>query len=946
MATDFYSERYDGWRQYIKDRRKKRGWSWAETRLLGKADEASCRTFRQARVEEDDFTELSDDEWNELIDFLESEEENAEPFVLSSNENTEERYQVRQDPKTAWNCYKEKLRQKKFAPSAIHNIEEASKKILQQLDDGEQATKKTVHGLVIGNVQSGKTANMEALMSMAADAGFNLFIILSGTIESLRTQTRDRFAADVVGKKLVFIPLNHPSPSNPEHNPSVLDFSPTATARYYTVCLKNSTRLKKLLYWLNYDEQQKRKMKVLLIDDESDQASLNTKKNKDDSDAERERTAVNRRIMEIVNGNKKADSKEKIPFKAMNYIAYTATPYGNVLNENGKDSLYPSEFITVLKTPDTYFGPKQIFGDFMTGTADPLPVINEITAPLHDNRDSFADTSIIEQIKDAWENDPKGKLPEIPKSLKEAVAWFAAATAARRLWQDKRPVSMLVHHSMKTDYHISTAIAVRQWYQELPAADFIKLCRDVYIKQTKKLKRTDFQELWPTYGNKSGITLPDGIRDYPKFNEIEPFIRHIKQSGMKHITIKPDGEEMQYMDGIHLCVDNSSGETVGDLAEAQARLIYPKKTDNVCDAPAFLVVGGNTLSRGLTLDGLVCTYFSRNVSQADTLMQMARWFGYRRGYELLPRIWMTSNAMLCFEELAALDIQLREEISSRYYDNTISPADYGPMVAKTMLLAVTARNKMQGAEEHVLDFSGQHLQTFRFSCNEEKLRAAYNLADEFIEKLGAKSTAESTADKAYRVWYDVSYAVIKDKILDNDLFTFGQNRNGHEFCQEYASDTKRDASWNVILQGTKSQNSWHGVGRVTRSRFKNQLQVSGNDMFNIGTLGDPNVWKSDLPEDVLNNLSAEEKELIKQAASGKATAKIQADFRNLKSDLRKRAHLEKTPRLIIYCIDHTGKPKKKTVNREPINTAVDVIGLEIIMPESRNHFKTGYQLRQ
>lgn len=108
MATDFYSERYDGWRQYIKDRRKKRSWSWDETRLMGKSDEASCRTFRQTKVEEDDFIELSDAEWNELIDFLESEEENAEPFVLSSNENTEERYLLRHDLKPEWTGAKKK----------------------------------------------------------------------------------------------------------------------------------------------------------------------------------------------------------------------------------------------------------------------------------------------------------------------------------------------------------------------------------------------------------------------------------------------------------------------------------------------------------------------------------------------------------------------------------------------------------------------------------------------------------------------------------------------------------------------------------------------------------------------------------------------------------------------------------------------------------------------
>ena len=81
-------------------------------------------------------------------------------------------------------------------------------------------------------------------------------------------------------------------------------------------------------------------------------------------------------------------------------------------------------------------------------------------------------------------------------------------------------------------------------------------------------------------------------------------------------------------------------------------------------APVFIILGGNTLARGLTLEGLVCTYFARNVNQSDTLMQMARWFGYRHGYELLQRIWMPIQVQRKFELIEEIDEKLKKEFEA------------------------------------------------------------------------------------------------------------------------------------------------------------------------------------------------------------------------------------------------------------------------------------------
>ena len=940
---DFYSEKYEDWINYVRKMRKKRGWSWEETYLLGKSTKEECHALRQKKSEDEDdeYTFLSDDEWEELIDYLRQEDENAESVVIGAATTEDERYPIRENPHSAWSAYMERLQQKGFSKADIHSLERATNKILQQLKDGSRTGDKTVHGLVIGNVQSGKTANMEGLMSMAADAGFNMFIILSGTIESLRMQTRTRMAADLVSKGCNWKPINHPNAQEPEENPSNFDLTATSQNRYYTVCLKNSRRLAGLLNWLNHDEHKKRQMKVLIIDDESDQASLNTRKMLDDSDEDQERTAINKIIMSIVNGNTSRDEGRKIPFKAMNYIAYTATPYGNVLNENGKDSLYPSDFIVLLSSPDTYFGPKQIFGDSVYGTADPLPIINEISVPLHDD-DEDADTAVIENINIAREKGESPTFwPEIPVSLKEAIAWFAIVIAIRRYEQSKKPVTMLVHHSMKTSYHISTAKATRHWYAKISTDSFIKLCKQVYEVQTQKLTKKIFADSWSSYGRTAGINPTKDIIDYPPFDVLISYLKELKENGMDHITLTSDGNEYQFSKGIHLCVDNSTGESVSNNADVQVRLLYPKSTDEVCDGPAFLIVGGNTLSRGLTLEGLVCTYFSRNVSQADTLMQMGRWFGYRRGYELLPRIWMTAAGVEKFQELSALDIQLRSDIQNRYWDDELRPEECGPMVAKTIQVALTASNKMQGAEELKLDFSGQHLQTFKFPNDEAKLAKVLENAEKFINSLG-ESVAELTG-QAHRVWQRVSFGKICQEFLNTDLLLFGQNKKASDFCDEYKLTEGSSEFWNVILQGKKSSAQWHGVGKVTRSRLRENFS---KEYFNIGTLGDPNVWKSDLPQSVFDELKEEERDILSRGANSKATDKDKSDFRKLQDKMRQRAGIADMPRLVIYCIDHEERPKL-TPNREPIDAAVDVIGAEIFIPKRQGNglWKSGYQLR-
>lgn len=173
--------------------------------------------------------------------------------------------------------------------------------------------------------------------------------------------------------------------------------------------------------------------------------------------------------------------------------------------------------------------------------------------------------------------------------------------------------------------------------------------QNIWERESKRFSKPDFITQYRNYANMSSIY------DYPAFEELREHIEHLISSGLSSLQMDSD-KRIEYSTGIHLCIDNS------DNNNDNSRLIYPNDNEIPCDAPAFLVIGGNTLSRGLTIEGLISTYFLRPAGCADTLMQMGRWFGYRKGYELIPRIWLSMRVRDQFRFIAEMDQKLRNEI--------------------------------------------------------------------------------------------------------------------------------------------------------------------------------------------------------------------------------------------------------------------------------------------
>ena len=327
--------------QYIHSRTNE-GWSNEEIELLGCANEL---------LAEEELDELiSDSGWpdemelNDWIEFYRNYIEiNPIPFTEQGamlSDGRGEGIETLYAPGTSWKALKELLISKKgISDSSINKIEMSSNSILRELRRNT-IEEKPIKGLVYGSVQSGKTANMEALISKAADRDWNMFVVLTGTIESLRIQTRDRLEKDLVStENITWEPLELGG-KDKRVLISDLNLNPPesgkSSSRYVITCLKNKNRLTKLINWLNSEPMKSGKIRLIVIDDEADQAGVNTATLLDWEDAEefeQERKAINQLLVNLSEGRNADGSIPLHPLGAINYISYTATPFANVLNE-------------------------------------------------------------------------------------------------------------------------------------------------------------------------------------------------------------------------------------------------------------------------------------------------------------------------------------------------------------------------------------------------------------------------------------------------------------------------------------------------------------------------------------------------------------------------------------------------------------------------------------
>ena len=900
--------KYDEQREHIKKSRK-RGKTWEEIRYDG--NEKGLENFLKNQCEYD-YWEITKEDWINIVNLQKKAEESTleikyktgQAMIVDSGEDNG--VSIPKDPKSSWQLYKKNLLKNGFKQKAVDEIEKNTLRILKRLNNNTTQMP-PVKGLVIGNVQSGKTANMTALMAMAADWGWNMFIVLSGTIDNLRLQTQERMLNDLNSSgNLNWKALEHLSKKMTVDRAQDLNFSEQSRQRYFTVCLKVTTRLRDLIQWLQADANQQSQMKILVIDDEADQAGINTANIKDSTSIRK----INRLIRNLINGRNEKSKNISAKYRAMNYIGYTATPYANILNETGEDTLYPKDFISTLGVSDEYFGPQQIFG---------LDGIDCDEEKKFDGLDivRIIDEDNLEKVKDIH----GGCSFLAPEALKQSICWFMCGVACMRIWKYQSPVSMLIHTSQKTDHHEHIVMAIKKWLDSETQEQLINRCHEVWKTETEKFTIEKFHAEYPKYDD-SDIK----INEYPEWKFIEKELKILLGHELTNIPLDEDGD-LVYHEGIHLCVDNCKNNGLND--GNYVRLAYPNKNNMPDFAPAFIVVGGQTLSRGLTIKGLVSTFFLRSVGQADTLMQMGRWFGYRKGYELLPRIWLTSKTFDQFKFLSVLDQDLRDEIQEMDIIGK-SPADYGPRVKNTpkaSFIRITAKNRMQSAQKTDMDFTGSYNQTYLFDNDEDVLKNNIDVTNDFIRSLGDPEKRKECNEHAKNafIWRNIDFSIIKKYLkkyqFNNHLRVFNDIDLLIEWIDKVTSKNKM-GPWNVIVNGKESSDNsvWKlPFGTVNKvSRTRKSRSDEDDNVINIGVLSQP----KDLIIDV--DLDGKSEELKKA---------ITSEFKAvLKKKIRCDAGLDRTPQLMIYRIDKDSKTSKNSVTRSDLNAIEDIIGICINIP--------------
>ena len=560
---------------------------------------------------------------------------------------------------------------KNWPAASVRSLDETTDRILGQLTNPivEQFD---IRGLVVGYVQSGKTANFTALIAKAADIGYRLIIVLSGIDNGLRRQTQIRLNKELVGytyNRIDAVPLPPMGKQWHQFTTEDLDgdFRPgfanyaalQGTQPVLLVVKKNGPVLRRLHGWLDAaPEDVRRTLPVLVIDDEADQASVDTRgsyqaEGEPLPDDYEEPSVINKLIRDLLR-----------KFQRKAYVAYTATPFANILiphdtfDPSFENDLYPKDFIVDLPKPDGYFGAEEQFGRFDSELDE-----------------SVGGLDIIRNVPETELDDLK-QHGILPISLETAMLNFVLAGAARthrrtQQGQGDAPATMLLHGSHLVLRQLEIAELVAQRFSEL--RDEWRYQRSHGILQ--RLKETWEHEFRP-------VTRASHLdRDVP-FAEIEPFIG-------------------PFFEAVQVRVINSrTGEVLDYEREPAVKTI---------------AIGGNRLSRGLTLEGLLISYFFRSSAMYDTLMQMGRWFGFRGGYEDLTRIYMTSDLSSWFSDLALVEYELRQDISM-YEAQNVTPLELGTRIVKHPAMLVTSRLKQRFARSIVVEqsYSNQILQTFRF----------------------------------------------------------------------------------------------------------------------------------------------------------------------------------------------------------------------------------------
>ena len=795
-----------------------------------------------------------------------------------------------------WERYHQLLEEKHFPPRVVAKLDEVTDRLLGLLGNPREDGPWDRRGMVVGHVQSGKTANYTGLVCKAADAGYRLIVVIAGIHNNLRNQTQERIDEGFVGRdsarlqtgkkdKFIgvgridrkYIPVSLTSSlrdfnkREAETNPFDLN---VLTVPVVLVIKKNTSTLKNLVNWLKEHNAKGQNQIIdapmLLIDDEADNASIDISKSPDEA------SKINSQIRELLR-----------QFHRSCYIGYTATPFANIfidpasVHEMYGADLFPRDFIVGLEAPDNYFGSEKIFGnDNISVTRDILD--NEDLLPLkHKNHHEVA---------------------ALPESLEKAVRAFVLCRSIRMLRGDGT-----AHNSMLVNASRFTSVQGE---------------------------------------------LRDSIHTL-----LENIKRRIRFSSAKSEAEALQDEEMAKLHDVWLHEYSSLEFDWCDIQEVLLEAAAPIKAVEVNSKSSgqlnysdykesglhIIAVGGFSLSRGLTLEGLSISYFLRNSMMYDTLLQMGRWFGYRPGYEDLCRVWMSPDAEGWYEHISESIEELRDEIR-KMEKLGLTPKDFGLKVrSHPDTLIVTARNKMGSSEKvHVrIGLGNRFIETTTLSKKQEVIKANRNVAANFIASLGIDAYDKSRP-KGNFLWRQVQAQSVMEFIgaFDNHPNSFyTESEPVVEYIKQRTIDELRE--WDVVVISTKDGevDDLLGVPVCRQYRTENKNTVKRNDYLVVTDkqrIADAGMEAIGLKDELVRQI--QQNYTDHKTAENERQGKPPPKSGRFTVPGRKYRELRVNPLLIVHLLTIL-KPSKEGEEKVP---SVDggVIGWSISFPETKYEEET------
>lgn len=712
----------------------------------------------------------------------------------------------------------------RLPPDGIRSIDESTFEILKNLENPSRPGHWYRKGMVVGDIQSGKTGNYIGLINRAADAGYKAIIILAGLNNDLRSQTQHRVDEGFIGKDSrqtdsyirssacigVGLDQSSPLPGSVSLTSALLkgDYRKNVhnavtitpgSDPVIAVVKKNVTPLKNLLQTFSSQcvSGPIQNWPLLLIDDEADNASINTKASKrgrgESMADETNPTRINSLIRQIL-----------ACFEQKAYVGYTATPFANIFihpemqsaDETIGDDLFPRDFIINLHPSSNYFGPKQVFSlsgsRYSDDGAAPLPLVRI--------SDDSEDVFFPGHKKDLL-------IEELPESMENAILYFVLASAEKILrGMQNAHNSMLVH-------------VTRFVYPQEDIVDLIK-------RFMRRLRRALEFKTGPEYG-RFLIRLKDLWE-----TDLIPTTAAVSQVIDDPLLMKhswPEIEELLYNAASRI-------ETRAINGEAPDGSINYDSYKNGC---WIIAVGGDKLSRGLTLEGLTVSYYSRQSRQYDTLLQMSRWFGYRDGYQDLCRLYTTSTLLEWYQDITFAIEELRSEFDEMAMLG-VTPQEYGLRVrTHPGGLRITASNKMRNTQTAKVTFSGHLVETEKFYRGSPKNERNLEILSQWIAKIESKGTECQKSAPGY-LWRNVKTADILD-LLENLSVHNRCSKAGRPAVRKYIESEFEKGSlknWTAavvsVSAGEKVSIAGHSVGTAWRTNISSDskmIRLPGNHLI-------------------------------------------------------------------------------------------------------------------